>query len=55
MVSKWVTWFKQYRKILNSDIVHVRRPDLVGLDAMLHVNSSESTSNPHQLDLQGRV
>jgi hypothetical protein len=38
LVAKWVSWFKKYRAILNSDIVHVRRPDLSGIDAMLHVN-----------------
>ena len=35
-----VSWFKKYRTILNSDIIHVRRPDLSGVDAMLHVNSN---------------
>ena len=38
LVSKWVSWFKEHRTILNSDIVHLRRPDLAGIDAMLHVN-----------------
>ena len=38
MVTKWVSWFKQYREILNADIIHIRRPDLHGIDAMLHVN-----------------
>ena len=40
LVTKWVNWFKQHRKILNSDIVHLRRPDLSSIDAMLHVNSN---------------
>lgn len=40
MVAKWVSWFKTYRKILNADIIHLRRPDLSSLDAMLHVNSN---------------
>ena len=26
MVRSWVSWFKQYRRILTSDIIHVRRP-----------------------------
>jgi hypothetical protein len=38
LVIKWVSWFKQYRRILNADIIHVRRPDLAGIDAMLHVS-----------------
>eukprot|EP01052_Picozoa_sp_SAG31_P005809 SAG31_NODE_260_length_18915_cov_3.432823_12_plen_239_part_00 len=42
LVAKWVTWFKQYRTILNSDIIHVKRPDLAGLDAMLHVNANKT-------------
>eukprot|EP00035_Acanthoeca_spectabilis_P039477 m.62578 g.62578 ORF g.62578 m.62578 type:complete len:884 (+) comp9617_c0_seq3:22-2673(+) len=42
MVKKWVSWFKQYRQILNCDIIHVRRPDMNGIDAMLHVNSNST-------------
>ena len=30
IVKKWVSFFKQYRDILISDIVHVRRPDMQG-------------------------
>ena len=30
MVIKWVTFYKTYRDILTSDIVHVRRPDMQG-------------------------
>ena len=33
-----VEWFKKYREILESDVVHVRRPDGRNLDWMLHVN-----------------
>ena len=28
MVTKWVSFYKTYRDILISDIVHVRRPDM---------------------------
>jgi hypothetical protein len=35
---KWIDFFKQYRDILESDIIHVRRPDGRGLDCILHVN-----------------
>ena len=38
MVKQWVDWFKKYRDILESDIVHGRRADGLGLDWMLHVN-----------------
>lgn len=30
VVQKWVTFYKTYRDILISDIVHVRRPDMQG-------------------------
>lgn len=40
MVSKWLDWFKKYRAILTSDIIHISRPTGRDLDAMLHVNSS---------------
>ncbi|WP_162946556.1 LamG domain-containing protein [Chitinophaga barathri] len=39
MVSKWVNWFKQYREILTSDIIHIGRPDGRDIDLMLHVNA----------------
>lgn len=38
MVSKWVNWFRQYRDILTSDIMHIGRPDGRDIDLMLHVN-----------------
>jgi hypothetical protein len=38
MVKKWVAWFKQHRQILESDIVHGRRPDGRDIDWILHVN-----------------
>jgi hypothetical protein len=38
VVEKWVAWFKQHRDILESDIIHVRRPDGRDLDCFLHVN-----------------
>ena len=30
LVKKWVGFYKTYRDILISDIVHVRRPDMQG-------------------------
>lgn len=38
VVAKWVAFYKKYRRILDSDIVHVRRPDGRGIDCMMHVN-----------------
>jgi hypothetical protein len=38
MVKSAVDWFKQYRDILESDIIHGRRADGRDLDWVLHVN-----------------
>ena len=38
MVKQRVDWFKQYRDILESDVIHGRRADGRDLDWMLHVN-----------------
>jgi hypothetical protein len=38
LVRRWVAWFKKYRSILESDIIHGRRPDGRDLDYILHVN-----------------
>ncbi|MEM8485060.1 MAG: alpha-galactosidase [Bacteroidota bacterium] len=38
MVMKWVNWYKQYRDILESDLIHGRRADGRDIDWMLHVN-----------------
>jgi hypothetical protein len=37
-VTKWVNWFKKYREILESDVIHIRRADGRNLDAIVHVN-----------------
>ncbi|MCD6354140.1 MAG: hypothetical protein J7L95_01180 [Prolixibacteraceae bacterium] len=37
MVKKWVDFYKKYRRILDADIIHVRRPDGRDYDAILHV------------------
>ncbi len=42
VVKKWVDFYKQYRTILDSDIIHVRRPDARHVDCMLHVNPQAS-------------
>ena len=38
MVKQWVDWYKTYRDILESDLVHGRRADERDIDWMLHVN-----------------
>jgi hypothetical protein len=38
LVKKWVDFYKEYRDILDSDIIHLRRPDGRDLDFILHVN-----------------
>ena len=38
VVQKWVKFYKRYRAILTSDIVHVRRPDMQSIDSFMHVN-----------------
>jgi hypothetical protein len=37
-VAKWVNFYKKHREVLDSDIIHVRRPDGMDYDAILHVN-----------------
>ena len=43
VVKDAVSWFKKYRDILESDVIHVRRPDGRRLDAILHVNPTLET------------
>ena len=38
LVKRWVDYYKQHRAILESDIIHIRRPDGRDYDAILHVN-----------------
>ncbi len=38
LVIKVVTWYKKYRDILNSDIIHLRRPSGKDWDGFMHVN-----------------
>jgi hypothetical protein len=42
-VRKWVDFYKSHRAILDSDIIHVRRPDVRDLDCILHVNPGLKT------------
>jgi hypothetical protein len=42
VVRNWVTFYKKYREILDSDIIHLRRPDGREIDGILHVNPGGS-------------
>ena len=37
-VQETIAWYKKYRDILNSDVVHLRRPDGRDWDGIMHVN-----------------
>jgi hypothetical protein len=43
VVKRWVDFYKAHRTILDSDIVHLRRPDGHDLDGILHVNPGLET------------
>ncbi|MCF6358386.1 MAG: hypothetical protein L3J54_11325, partial [Draconibacterium sp.] len=38
MVKRVVDWYKKYRNILESDVIHIRRADGRDIDYMMHVN-----------------
>jgi len=40
VVAHWLAWYKKYRDILNSDMIHLRRPDGRHWDGVLHVNAA---------------
>jgi len=42
LVVRMVQWYKQYRAILESDVVHLRRADGQRLDFVLHANPKTS-------------
>ena len=37
LVQKYTNWHARYRVVLHGDIIHLKRPDGNGIDAMLHV------------------
>ena len=37
-VVEVIDWYKRYREILNSDIIHLRRPAAQDWDGIMHVN-----------------
>jgi hypothetical protein len=38
LVKKWIGFYKQYREVLDSDLIHLRRPDGRDWDGFVHVN-----------------
>jgi hypothetical protein len=42
-VIKVIKWYKKYRDILNSDIIHLKRPDGRDWDGILHLNPGLKT------------
>jgi hypothetical protein len=43
LVARTIDWYKKYRLILNSDIIHLRRADGRDWDGILHVNPNLPT------------
>ena len=58
MVKQWVDFYKTYRDILTSDIIHVRRADMQSIDSFMHVNpflthkALAMVFNPTHFDIQ---
>lgn len=40
VVQQWVSFYKKHRRILDADIIHLRRPDGQDWDGLLHVDPS---------------
>lgn len=38
VVNEIIDWYKKYRRVLNSDIIHLRRPDARDWDGIMHVD-----------------
>ena len=61
LVSRWVNFYRQHRRILNGDIIHIRRPDGADYDAILHVDPSGSEKgllmiyNPLNVPVQRKI
>jgi hypothetical protein len=61
VVKRWVDFYKAHRAILDSDIIHLRRPDGQDWDGLLHVNHALKEKglavffNPTGAPLQRRI
>ncbi len=57
-MRKWVAFYKAHRAILDSDVLHLRRPDGRDWDGLLHVNPDLPTRglavihNPLDADIE---
>lgn len=38
VVTEMIQWYKKYRRILNSDLIHLRKPDARDWDGLMHVD-----------------
>lgn len=60
-VQKVISWYKRYRDILNSDMIHLRRPDGRDWDGFIHVNSKLNEKglamffNPTGSDIERKI
>ena len=61
MVSQCLDWFREYRDILTSEIIHISRPNGRNLDCMLHVNPTLKRKgmlvvfNPTDNDIEKKI
>lgn len=60
-VTETIGWYKKYREILNSDIIHLRRPDGQDWDGIMHVSATApqralaTIYNPTDSDIERTV
>lgn len=60
-VKEIIGWYKKYRRILNSDIIHLRRPDANDWDGIMHVDPQVREKalamfyNPTDRDITRRI
>lgn len=61
LVKQWVDFYKEFRPILDSDIIHLRRPDGRDWDGIMHVNPQlkqkafVSVYNPLETDIDREI
>lgn len=61
LVKQWVDFYKEFRPILDSDIIHLRRPDGRDWDGIMHVNPQlkqkafVSVYNPLETDINREI
>jgi hypothetical protein len=61
LVKKWVSFYKAHREVLDSDLIHLRRPDGRNWDGWLHVNPQGKEKamafiyNPLEVDIEREI